>query len=429
MNRALHQHPAARIPAAGPRRYARSVAAALLGVSLAAGRELPSPEIAGGPRLALNSSATAAAVWPEGGDDVLSLRLRSALVMDWPDLHLELAGDLHGVHGDPMGLAGVGFAGMGAAGAGYRLWDGTEEMGEETAEALWSVALDRAWMEFHLGQGRRLRIGRQAVGLGRGVLFSAVDVFAPFSALDVDREWRVGVDALRLEWPLGDLWSAEVLALGAESWHGSAFLGRLRGYWDRYDAEILAGRRGRDTMLALVGSAAVAGAEVHAEAAFYDTDGGGRGWLATPEGWVTQTLLGASYTFAVGNGLTLLAEHHFNGFGEEDVAQAWALLALRPSYRERLQRGDMRVLGRHGIAVQATYAFSVNGEGAVRWVLNAEDGSGAVTPFLAWQVGQRTSVLLSLAIPHGPGAGRFGVPRSEYGDVPLTAMAQVRVYD
>jgi hypothetical protein len=36
-------------------------------------------------------------------------------------------------------------------------------------------------------------------GWRRGVLFTAVDLFAPFSPLEADREWRAGVDAVRTD--------------------------------------------------------------------------------------------------------------------------------------------------------------------------------------------------------------------------------------
>ncbi|MFC1735496.1 hypothetical protein ACFL1X_05225, partial [Candidatus Hydrogenedentota bacterium] len=58
--------------------------------------------------------------------------------------------------------------------------------------------IDRALVAFHPEWGE-VTIGRQAIGLGRGVIFSAVDIFSPFSPVEVDREWRRGVDAFRVE--------------------------------------------------------------------------------------------------------------------------------------------------------------------------------------------------------------------------------------
>ena len=98
--------------------------------------------------------------------------------------------------------------------------------------------LDRALIAWRVGRGE-LQLGRQAIGWGRGVLFGAVDIFTPFNPLESDREWRRGIDALRVSLPLGDLFSLEgVAALGA-SVDESAFVGRLSGYFGEVDGELL----------------------------------------------------------------------------------------------------------------------------------------------------------------------------------------------
>ena len=47
------------------------------------------------------------------------------------------------------------------------------------ADLLWRHQVDRAVLAYH-GDTFDIRVGRQAIGLGRGTLFGAVDVFAPF---------------------------------------------------------------------------------------------------------------------------------------------------------------------------------------------------------------------------------------------------------
>src|SRR5690349_20019621 len=48
---------------------------------------------------------------------------------------------------------------------------------------------DRFFVALHL-PFRELTVGRQTIGLGRGVLISAIDLFSPFTPNEVDREWR-----------------------------------------------------------------------------------------------------------------------------------------------------------------------------------------------------------------------------------------------
>ena len=190
----------------------------------------------------------------------------------------------------------------------------------------WRHEVDRALVAWHPSWGEVV-VGRQAVGLGRGTLFSAVDVFSPFAPAEIDREWRRGVDAARAEWRVSDTFSAEIISAWGESWDESALLGRIRGYMGRVDAEVLAGKRGEDLMYALTVSAAIGDAEVHAEAAvFYLDDDWVQDGLFGDDRLVGKAVLGASYTFAVGEGLSLTAEYHYSGFGAEEIEEGEDLL-------------------------------------------------------------------------------------------------------
>jgi len=124
--------------------------------------------------------------------------------------------------------------------------------------------IDRGLVALHPEWGD-VAVGRQAIGLGRGVLFGAVDVFNPFSPLEVDREWRRGVDAFRAEYRLSTTSSADCIAAFGESWEQSALLGRLRGYLGDVDGSLIFGKRSEDFMVGSAFSAAVGDAEVHGE--------------------------------------------------------------------------------------------------------------------------------------------------------------------
>ena len=109
------------------------------------------------------------------------------------------------------------------------------EASDHTGQQRHEHEIDRLLMNYHPTWGD-ITVGRQAVGLGRGVVFSAMDLFIPFSPLDIDREWRRGVDAVRVERRITDTTSAELLSVWGETWEQSAVLGRLRGYVGYLDA-------------------------------------------------------------------------------------------------------------------------------------------------------------------------------------------------
>jgi hypothetical protein len=291
---------------------------------------------------------------------------------------------------------------------------------------IWRQEIDRGLVSLHPEWGE-VTIGRQAIGLGRGVLFGAVDVFAPFSPLEVDREWRRGVDAFRAEYRLSTTTSAEVISAFGPTWEQSALLGRLRGYVGDVDGSLIFGKRAEDTMLGTAVSTIVKDAEVHGEVAVFDTpeeqpDGGFGG----NEHLAVKTVLGASYTFDVGNGLTLLVEHHYSGFGVEDARDA--LMRLQDKdFRDRLLRGDMQILGRQAMAGRISYPFNDIASGSFLVLTSPTDGSGVFSPSLRVDLNRNMTFLASAFVPWGSGPSD-GQLQSEYGATPTSLFLQMAVY-
>jgi len=286
--------------------------------------------------------------------------------------------------------------------------------------------IDRGLVALHPAWGD-VTIGRQAIGLGRGTLFSAVDVFSPFSPLEVDREWRRGVDAFRAEYRLSTTSSAESIAAFGETWEQSAWLGRVRGYLGDIDGALIIGKRAEDFMVGTTFSAVVGEAEVHGELAVFDTP------EAQPDGtlWggdhlATKAVLGSSYTFNVGNGLTLLGEYHYSDFGVKDAEDA--LLRLQdPDFQRRYLRGDTQILGREALAAQLSYPFNESINGGFLVLTNPTDGSGVVSPSLRLDLDRNITLTTNLFVPWGT-EPKYGQLRSEYGASPASLFIQAAIY-
>lgn len=291
----------------------------------------------------------------------------------------------------------------------------------------WRQEIDRGFVSLRGGPAEAT-LGRQAVGWGRGVLFSAADVFAPFSPLEADREWRRGIDAARLEVKLSDRSSMDGVAAFGESTTESAFALRARGYAGDVDGEILGGVRARDLFAGLTGSGAVGGAEVHGEAVLFRLPDPlpDRGPFSDPR-LVAKGVLGASYLFRIGSGLTVEAEAHYSGFGVPHARDALARL-LVPAYQARFLRGDTQILGREAFALVASYEASPELALSPSWIADPTDGSGVVLPAFTWTLSEAASLLGSVYLPYGaPPEG--AVLRSFYGATPLTGFLQIRLYD
>ncbi len=343
--------------------------------------------------------------------------------LDW--LTAEVAYE-HSARGVSEGAGAAGGTGVFPATGWmpYRLDSLSEEVVGVGETFTYRHELDRALVSARW-KGNELTVGRQAIGWGRGLFFSATDFFAPFSPLESDREWRRGIDAARARVPITDRIALDlVAALGEESDY-SAYVGRIHGYIRAFDWGLQAGRRGEDDLVAASASMPVGDAEIHGEAAVYaipefceDGSSGGCG-----HDNVTQTLIGGSYSLDTGAGIHLAAEYHYSGFGARRASDLTPLL-LSWDYWLRMQRGDVRILGRHATALQITYGIGAETPVSLTWIASPSDGSGVLMPTLSWAVTDFTSLQVSGRIAHGS-RSRAGVLRSEYGGTPTTGLVQI----
>ncbi|HTL53063.1 MAG TPA: hypothetical protein VL860_10840 [Planctomycetota bacterium] len=291
---------------------------------------------------------------------------------------------------------------------------------------VWIHELDRLLFAWHPQWGE-LTVGRQAIGLGRGVLFSAVDLFAPFAPLAADREWRPGVDAIRAEARVNDTSSVEAMLVGDQTWAQSAGLLRARGYLGRADAELLAGIRREEPFAGAVASGAVGDAELHGELLLT------RLKHPHPDGepfhndrLAAKAVAGASYNFNIGDGLSVVGEYFYNGLGATSPRRIARLLA-NPDFAERSRLGDLPTLTRHAIGLQAAYPFTSTVNGTLNVVFSPRDGSGILSPSTRWEVSESVTLSASGFLPWGARPDR-GVIRSEYGASPYSLFAQLGWY-
>jgi hypothetical protein len=309
----------------------------------------------------------------------------------------------------------------------YRIEPLDETLVEVGSTFSYRHELDRASVTARVGRSDFIA-GRQAIGWGRGVLFSAVDIFSPFTPLEIDREWRRGVDALRGTIPLSDLISLELVAAFGEDRESSAYVGRLSGYQGDIDGELIVGRRGEDDMFAVTASFPVSGAEVHGELAVFKLpEDRPCGCVLGKDDLTAKTVLGGSYSFELlGRLSTAVAEHHFSGFGVDDVDELPDRLTSG-DFLDRYLRGDFQILGKHAAAIQLSYGIDGVAPVSLLWVLNPQDGSGVVSPGVTWIFSDSVTLLGTAYLPYGKGP-KDGNIQSEYGGTPLSGLIQINFY-
>lgn len=300
----------------------------------------------------------------------------------------------------------------------------------------WSIArestfeyrheIDRALVSAHVGDWQ-LTLGRQAIGLGRGQIFGALDVFAPFQPTEIDREWRRGVDAVRAEWaPIPELAVDATWAPGPSLDEG-ALLGQARLVLGDFEAGLLGGKRGGDAMLGGMTSVRLGGSELHLEEASFLVD---RAPGAPGEGRraIHKLVAGGSHSLDIGRGVLVTVEYHYNGFGIDDFDAEAAATLQDPAWLARFERGDFQLLGRHALGATAQLELLDELSMSLTWLQSPADGSGVLFPTLTYLHAENAVLVLSAFAGWGPST-RQGIVQSEYGSFPASGLIQIRLYD
>jgi len=132
----------------------------------------------------------------------------------------------------------------------YRAFDASWNFIDGEKDTFGNLWLDRFNLKLALPRAD-LIIGRQAITFGKAYFWNPLDLYLPFDPAQFDRDYKAGVDALRLDIPLGPFSGLNLIyVLGREldinnqyvqdgnvsaSWFGSSLL--LRGFthadgWD-----------------------------------------------------------------------------------------------------------------------------------------------------------------------------------------------------
>jgi hypothetical protein len=286
---------------------------------------------------------------------------------------------------------------------------------ERRGRVLWRHRFDR--LDVALPVGRvEARVGRQAISWATTLLLTPADPFAPFDPSDPFREYRGGVDAVRLQYFPSAFGQLDLVVRPERTAGGRTVTAALRGRmtaagWDLSSwAGVVHG-----TAAGAVGvTRSAAGAALRAEAEVRrDTAGAA----------VLRAVAGADRRWSVlGRDLYVVLEYQHDGLG---AARPEALLPVVLS--APYQRGDMQVLGRDVAAGQLTYQLHPLLAGELLALWDLRDGSLLVAPAASYSASDDVAMRAGLFLP----AGRRGsalAPGSEFGVVPRFGYVSVSLF-
>lgn len=306
--------------------------------------------------------------------------------------------------------------------------------------AVSTATFDRLSVKASFGWGD-VTTGRQAITFGKTYFWNPLDVFFPFGSNQFDRDYKPGVDALRVDIPFGSFSGLNVVGAagpkigigpGAEggndpqdaSWYGSALLGRLFANKAGWDFSFHAGKVFGGWQ---VGAGAVGDwgpIQIRSEVAQFVAMSSDPLPAPLKGDLVNSSFLGV---FGLGhrfeNSLSLDFEYFYNGAGDPDNLDA-ALV--------RTQFGSSLQMSRHLTGLMARYELTPIVTGQLGLINSLSDGSAELQPIVTISLSNEMDLLIGATFNFGPPpknvAGSVPNVKSEFGTIPDLFFLEWKYY-
>lgn len=251
-----------------------------------------------------------------------------------------------------------------------------------------------------------VRIGRQAITWGNGLVFSPMDIVNPFDPVAVDTEYKAGDDMLYVQYLFdsgNDLQAVQVFrrepATGEPSSGAATSAVKYHGISGDAGYDLFVARHYGEAVVAVGGDKSMGGAIVRGDAVWADTVSGGE----------LQLVANVSYSWVFGGrNMSGLLEYYFSGFGQPAGRYDVTSLADNTALLQRLQRGESFTLGRHYLAGGVTVELSPLWLVTPNLFANLDDGSALLQLVSRNSLGDNAEFLGALNLPLGPNGSEFG---------------------
>jgi hypothetical protein len=264
-----------------------------------------------------------------------------------------------------------------------------------------------------------VRIGRQAVTWGNGLLFNTMDLFNPFSPEDIDRDYKTGEDMAFVQVStgnVGDLQSVYVPRRDPENgnveWNESSLAGKVHFPYGTTEFDVMGARHFNDHVIGLGGTGYFYDAawRIDGTWTFLDEDSDNNDYPSLVANidyswiWWNKNLYG-------------FLEYFFNGLGNTDYTKA----INDPDIVERIERGELFTLGRSylggHVRIELHPLFNVS----LTTINNLDDPSGLIQPYATWDVKQNFQIVFGGNVFYGASGTEFGgfpLPESDFQRIP-----------
>ncbi|MDB5483116.1 MAG: hypothetical protein JWO83_4169 [Caulobacteraceae bacterium] len=260
-----------------------------------------------------------------------------------------------------------------------------------------------------------VRVGRQALTWGSGLVFRPMDLFDPFAPAATDTEYKPGVDMVYLQRLFSDGSDLQLVVAPRPARPGAAPTANDSSAALHYQTVLfghrttwLLARDHGDWVGALGVNGALGGATWNLEVV--PTGVRREGVRVSGVANISDALT------LMGRNATVFAEYFRNGFGAGGGAIAVA--GLPPDLKDRLARGQVFDVRRDYLAAGLTLEVNPLFTLAPTLIADLDDGSLFLLAAGAWSLGDNLTLIAGAQAP----IGRKG---SEFGGLPLTAGSRL----
>lgn len=277
----------------------------------------------------------------------------------------------------------------------------------DSGEGVALQRLDRFYVAYHADDWV-VRLGRQAVSWGNGLVYSAMDFFNPFDPAAIDKEYKTGDDMIYGQYLLRGGDDLQLVLVGrrdpdtgdVES-DESTLAGKYHGFVAGFEYDALVSRHFGDTVIGFGGNHAVGGAIWRGDLTVTRTDNDFIPLLVTSMSW--------SWNWGSKN-VSGLMEYFYNGFGIAGGEYSVAGLAAKPELTDRLVRGELFTLGRNYLVASTLIELNPLFLLTPAIFASLDDPSALLQLVGQFDLLQDLQLLTAVSIP-------VGAPGTEYGGV------------
>ncbi len=279
--------------------------------------------------------------------------------------------------------------------------------------------LDRFSLTFNPDWGM-VRIGRQAVTWGNGLIFNPMDMFNPFAPTDIDRDYKIGDDMVYTEIPLKNTGNLQFLYVPGRNdsnrhitYSSSSAAGKFHISYGTTEFDIMAAHHYDDlvTGFGSTGYFMDAAWRVDATVTFTDRDTDFISLVANMDYswvWLNKNIYG-------------FIEFYFNGAGENEISTAMS----DPVLVQRMQRGDIFFPGRKYLALSTQVEINPLVNFYLTMINNIYDYSGIFQPRILWDITGNLQFTLGGNFYFGGMGTEFGgfaIQNTDYNYSPLNSI-------